>query len=389
MPLKKSKIPILFLGSQMEMAGAQRVLLSQAQWFHRKGYPAQEVFFYDKQDLKKEWQAKYPPSLVSLDAWKKDSFFPFNFFRLVRGQFRLYRLLRKGVLVIVTFTPHSNLLGLPIAWLAGVPVRIGTHHGYIEGSSIWLAWLHGRLTNSRLCNLMVAVSSQVRANAIKHEGARPQRLVVIENGIDSLPIKRLSPRRRGALRAELGIPDKGLLALTVGRMTVQKGHTVLLDAIAKLGNLRAKVIFALAGDGPKRMELEAKAVRLGIADQIRFLGVRRNVNELLLAADLFIQPSLWEGLSLALLEALLAGLPVLATAVEGVVDVVEDESSALLVPPNDPKATAESIERLLNDGRLRKRLGRAGQQRAETYYSVDKMCKSYEALMHGLLINGG
>src|SRR3972149_9651610 len=270
MPLKKSKIPILFLGSQMEMAGAQRVLLSQAQWFHRKGYPVQALFFYDKQDLKKEWQAKYPSSLVSLDAWKKDSFFPFNFFRLVRGQFRLYRLLRKGVLVIVTFTPHSNLLGLPIAWLAGVPVRIGTHHGYIEGSSIWLAWLHGRLTNSRLCNLMVAVSSQVRANAIKHEGARPQRLVVIKNGIDSLPIKRLSPRRRGALRAELGIPDKGLLALTVGRMTVQKGHTVLLDALAKLGNLRAKVIFALAGDGPKRMELEAKAGRLGIADQIRF-----------------------------------------------------------------------------------------------------------------------
>ncbi len=387
MPATQDKFPILFLGTQMEVAGAQRVLLSQARWFHEHGFPVQAVFLYDKQGLAPIWRSQFDFPVISLDGWKPGVFLLVNLFNLVSGLLQLFRLLRKQVKAIITFTPHSNLIGLPLAWLAGVSVRVGTHHGYIEGSSTRLAWLHGRLTNSYLCGAMVAVSEQVRAYAVARERAKATKLVVIENGIEALRVEKLSDASRDALRAEIGVPDGAVLLLTVGRLTVQKGHTVLLDAIAQLKTSGTQSAFAFAGDGPLRAELEQTTQHLGIADHVRFLGVREDINELLLAADIFVQPSLWEGLSLALLEALLAGLPVLATGVEGVVDVVEDGRSALLVPPTDATALASAIERLLEDAGLRERLGLAGQQRVKTRYSIEHMGKAYEDLLHRLVKN--
>jgi len=387
MPAPQDKFSILFLGTQMEVAGAQRALLSQARWFHEHGYSVQAVFFYDKQGLAKIWQRRYKIPVISLEAWKPNLFLPLNIFNLIGGLSRLVSLLRKKVKVIVTFTPHSNLLGLPLGWIAGVPIRIGTHHGYIEGSSSRLAWLHGRLTNSHFCSAMVAVSAQVRQFALRREAADARKLIVIENGVEPLGIKKLSALRRRTLRNKIGATGATTVLLTVGRLTLQKGHTVLLEAIAKLKIIKPRPVFAFAGDGPLKEELKEKAQRLGIAQQVRFLGIRNDVNELLLASDIFVQPSLWEGLSLALLEALLAGLPILATRVEGVIDVVENEYSALLVAPKNSAALAAAIQRLLGDNQLRKRLGRAGQKRALAYYSIEHMCKAYEGLLMGFINN--
>lgn len=375
------KLSIVFLGTQMEVAGAQQVLLSQARWFHQQGHQVQAIFFYDKQALRDKWQKVQPFPVHSLDGWRPNTFAPLNVFHLLAALGRLYRLLQKKTDVLVTFTPHSNLLGLPVAWLAGVPVRIGTHHGHIEGSSRGMAWLHGRLTNSRICGAMVAVSAQVRDYSVKREGAKAYRLAVIPNGIEP----HSAQRDRQEVRRELGIAAEELLFLTVGRLTIQKGHTYLLDAIGRLIAHRATGKFVFAGDGPQRAALEAKANALGITDKILFLGVRNDVADLLAAADVFVQPSLWEGLSLALLEALFAGRPVVATRVEGVVDIVEDEKSALLIPAGDAAALAAALLRIMDDGELRKRLGQAGRQRAAAGFGIDKMCMAYEAVMRQVI----
>jgi glycosyltransferase involved in cell wall biosynthesis len=378
-----SDLTILLLGTQMEVAGAQRVLLSQAHWFQSHGYLVQAVFFYDKQGLKADWLQKNKFPIFSLEAKKIGSNPLFNPFRLIRSCWRLFLLLRRQVNVIISFTPHSNILGLPIAWLAGIPVRIGTHHGYIEGSSRLLAWFHGRLTNSWICSKMVAVSSQVRDYAVKREGADANQIAVIENGIDLIELRK--PADKLLKRSQLGFGDKDVLILTVGRLTVQKGHTYLLDAIARINIEGVKYLFV--GDGPLRAELEAKAKDLGISKTVFFLGVRSDIEELLFVADIFVQPSLWEGLSLALLEALMAGLPVVATRVEGVIDVVEDEKSALLVPSKDAEALAKALTRLISDGGLRYRLSAEGLERVKKSYSVENMCKSYESLIIKLLSN--
>ncbi|MCW5875582.1 MAG: glycosyltransferase [Anaerolineales bacterium] len=378
----KADLPaILFLGTQMELAGAQRNMLAQATWFQEQGYPVQVVFFYDKQGLQEKWRVQFPVPLISLDGWKRGVFPLFNLWRLSKGLWQLYRLL-KPVDVIITFTPHSNLLGLPVAWLAGVAVRIGSHRGQIEGMPKFLQRMHGWLTNSRICSILVAVSAQVRQIAIRDEGARPERVVVIENGIAPLPV---SGRTLATTRKDLGIPANGLFCLTVGRMMVQKGHTYLLDAAAGLATSHPDIYYIFVGDGPLRPELEAKTKQLGLADRVVFLGLREDVGDLLHAADVFVQPSLWEGLSRALLEALFAGKPVLATAVEGVVDVVVTEESALLVPPKDVAALATALGRLAKEPQLRRQLAEAGRQRAESSFSLEIMCRAYEKLIQEMI----
>jgi len=372
---------ILFLGTQMELAGAQRVLLSLARAFHARGYPVQAVFFHDKQNLAESWDAGNEFPVKSLNAWKYGEAFLLNLLRLPFGLLRYISMLRRGVRVVIAFTPDSNLLGLPLAWLLGVPVRIATHHGLIEGTPSLLARLHGWLANRGLLGPVVAVSQQVVDYAVERERMRPECITVIENGIEPLAIGVLGVAHRAQLRAEIGVPEGGLLLLTTGRLTIQKGHTVLLDAIAQLKLDRQDLLFAFAGEGVQRPALEAKAVHLGIENRVRFLGLRHDVDELLLAADIFVQPSLWEGLSLAMLEALLSGSPVLATRVEGVVDVIQDGKTGLLVPPNDAPALAAAIRALIADPDLRARLGRAGKTHVQRHYSVKRMADDYEALI--------
>ena len=382
-----SDLSILFLGTQMEIAGSQRVMLSLARWFQQAGYSVQTVFYYDKQSLEETWQRGAKFQITSLQARKVDSNPISNLFRLLRGQLRLFSMLRKNIKVVIAFTPHSNLLGLPIAWIAGVPVRIGTHHGHIDGSSKLLSWLHGRLTNLPLCSRMVAVSSQVRDYAVQREGASRGKIVVIENGIESVESRDRSSESRRKIRISLGLGEEVTLILTVGRLTLQKGHTYLLDAVKILASKYPRTKFVFAGEGPLRDGLQEKANNLGISNSIQFLGVRDDTEDLLFAADIFVQPSVWEGLSLALLEALRSSLPVVASRVEGVVDVVVDGESALLVPAKDPTALAESIEKLIKDPALRKQLAINGHHRFLEKYSVDRMGRSYEELILNQIAN--
>lgn len=365
----------------MEVAGAQRVLFLLADYFHGQGYPVQAAFMYDKQDLATEWQSQHAYPVVSLGGWKPGGFVLANLVRLAAALLRLFALMRRHE-VAITYTPHSNLLGLPLAWLAGTRVRLGTHHGHIENAPGLLGWLHGRLTNSGMCTRMVCVSSQVRSLAQREEGARLEKLVVIDNGIT--PPTGVAPTsgQKQALRQSLELLPKQLLLITVGRLMLQKGHTHLLDAIHLLDEPNA--VFAFVGDGPLREELEVKALALGIGERVRFVGVRSDVPELLVVADGFVQPSLWEGMSLALLEAMFAGLPIVATRIEASTDVLEHERTALLVEPRDAASLAGALQRMIADAELRTHLGQEAQQVAQQRYTVDVMGAAYARLIQDL-----
>ncbi len=365
----------------MEVAGAQRVLFLLADYFHKNGYPVQAAFVYDKQGLATEWQNQHNYPVVSLAGWKPGGFVLANLARLGGAMLRLFAMLRRHQ-VVITYTPHSNLLGLPLAWLARTRIRLGTHHGHIENTPRILEWLHGRLTNSHACSRMVCVSSQVRSLAQREEGARAEKLVVIENGIIPPHNTALTANQRDALRQSLGVEPEQMLFITVGRLMLQKGHTYLLDAIQQLDEPNA--LFAFIGDGPLRQDLESKAGELAIAERVRFAGVRSDVPDLLKAADVFVQPSLWEGMSLALLEAMFAGLPVVATRIEASTDVLEHERTALLVEPQDPASLAGGLRRMTTDEELRARLGQTAQSVAEQRYTADVMGAAYAQLIEDL-----
>lgn len=381
--MKTEKKPaIVLLGSQMARAGAQEVLLMQARWFHEQGYPVTAAFFYDRDGLASTWQAGAPFPVINLNAWGYRIPLWRKLPRLGPGLWRLWRLLRREkIQIIETFTPDSNLMGLPLAWLAGVRARVATHHGYIEGTGNTERRLHGALVNSGLARRLVAVSAQVAEQAIGEEGVNAARVRVIENGIQPLPHS--TPAARAALRKELGIGEKGLLVLTVARFKLQKGYTYLLDAIRLAGCPEA--VFAFAGDGPLRPEMEAKAIDLGVEKRVRFLGVREDVPALLGAADVYVMPSLWEGLPIALLEAMSAGLPCVVTAVEGVRDILRDGENGRLVPLGDAAALAAALADTLADEAGRARMGAAAKALVAEKYTVERMCHEYEALFLGLL----
>ncbi len=353
------------------------VLLQLADWFHAQGYHVAAAFFYDRDGLAEKWQERYSFPVVDLQAWKKGPAVLKPLW-LVRGILRLFLLIRRERFsAVMAFTHHSNLLALPLAWLAGIPVRVASHRGRILGFPRWQERLHAWMVNSRMATCLVAVSEQVRAESIE-EGVRPAKIRVIPNGVSLTTVKKAERQR---LRREAGVQPKGYLIVSAGRLWPEKGHIHLVRAMPMVAEQLPRAVLAIAGDGVLRPELEAEAQALGVAGYIRFLGVRSDVRAWFAAADLFVLPSNSEGMPMALLEAMGMGAPVVATRVGGVPELVRDGETGKLVPPQNPSALAEAIVSLLRDKAERARLAQNGQIYVMKYYSVEKMYERYMRLL--------
>ena len=375
---EKQRAGILFLGSQMAVGGAQMLLFYQAQWFYQQGYRVEVAFLYDRDQLAAEWQARYPFPVRDLRFPRPGTGGVGAVVSMMGGLWRLWRLMRTGRFAAVqTFTHHSNLLGIPPAWLAGVPVRLASHHGRIGGFPAWMNRLHTWMINAGLATCLVVVSEQVRQQSIA-DGISPARIVLIPNGVAQAAA---AADARPRLRSQLGVSEEGSLVLSVGRLAPQKGHHYLLQAVPAVLAQWPQTVFALVGDGSSRPELEAEAQRLGIESQVRFLGTQANVPDWLAAADVFVLPSISEGLPVALLEAMIAGRAVVATDVGGVGEVVQDGQTGRLVPPADVPALAQGLLDLLKDEVERSRLAAAGQERVKRDYTLEEMCKRYAGLI--------
>jgi glycosyltransferase involved in cell wall biosynthesis len=212
----------------------------------------------------------------------------------------------------------------------------------------------------------IGVSSEIGERLTSEFGLLSERVRVVHNGV---PMR--SPER-GASQQALR-PGNSAQVVTVARLELQKDHMSLLRAAAMLPGVR----FIFAGEGPERANLEDRVARLGLGNRVIFLGQRDDVPHLLASSDLFVLPSLHEGLPLALLEAMALGLPVVASSIGGIREVVTDGKTGLLVPPGDPVALAGAIGRLFDDPELARRLSTAAQESVRERFSV-------EAMVHGV-----
>lgn len=371
-------LSILLLGTQMATGGAQKVLLDQAHWFHQRGHKVVVAFFYDKENLLAKWQAGSDFPIIDLKAFQNGGGGIVNGLLIVKGLFSLWRLLRREKCdVIETFTHDSNMLALPVAWLAGVPVRIATHHGVIENFPRWRERIHTWQVNHGIAQLLVAVSSRIKQQAIL-EGVNDDRITVIKNGIAPLSFEGVN---KSGLRKEAGLKDDDLFAVSVGRLVYQKAHSILIQAMPSILKEYPNLKLGICGDGVLRSELEAQILRLELSDSVRLLGIRDNVSSFLAVADVFVLPSRWEGLPIALLEAMSAGLPVVATKVEGVDEVVKDGEHGLLVSVDDAEELANAILQLLKDKQLRLKMGAAAKAHVLEHYTENIMCEKYFQLM--------
>jgi glycosyltransferase involved in cell wall biosynthesis len=241
---------------------------------------------------------------------------------------------------------------------------------------------------NRAVDAVAAISSKV-ADVLGAAGVAPDHLRIIPSGVDCEHFHPANLSEREGARTRLGIAQSDFLVGTVGMLEERKGHRYLLEAIAILNRTRgaaSRIKCAIAGEGAMRDQLATLTRELGIAGDILFLGMISDSRHLLDALDVFVFPSLKEGLGVALLEAMACGLPVVATRAGGITDIVEDNHSGLLVPLREPGPMADAIASLDEDIIRRSRLGSAGRVRVAENFSMDAMTKNTINLYRACLV---
>jgi len=223
----------------------------------------------------------------------------------------------------------------------------------------------------------IAVSEAVRRELIDDVGIPARKVVLIHNGIDltPVPLGDLTARRE-----TLRLSSEEIVLVAVGRLAEIKNYNMLLEAFARAVKELPVLRLVMVGDGPERAKLEATAMHLGLSDRVHFLGARDDVREWLALSHVFVLPSLYEGISIALLEAMAAGLPAVATQVGGNPEVVTDQQNGILVESGDVEGFARALVVLARDEALRERMGRAARKRIEMKFDLNRSVRQYEEI---------
>jgi glycosyltransferase involved in cell wall biosynthesis len=303
------------------------------------------------------------------------------------GLVRLRKLLQSDPYQIVhTHTSKAGFVGRLAAWLAGVPVIVHTAHGFAfhERSSASARFFYSRLewVASRWCDRIVSVSEFHRRWALELGICRPTQILAICNGIAGVRSPSIAPVE---VRRRLGVREGDLLILSVARLAADKGLEYLIQAAAILQRTERRFHVVIAGDGPVRSQLQNLARSLSITQRVTFLGFREDVDDLLAACDLVVLPSLREGLSIALLEAMAAGKPIIATSIGSHLELASQAEIARLVPPADSQSICAAILRFARDPALMARLGTSARALFESRYTEERMLSCYRQLYFDLL----
>lgn len=285
--------------------------------------------------------------------------------------------------VVHTHTSKAGVLGRLAAWLAGVPVVVHTPHGHVfyghfgrlaSRAFLWIERLFARRTT-----WLIALTEAEREEHLARGVGCADRFAVVPSGID-LARFRDAGGKAGRRPQVVDCPSEAIVVGSVGWLTPVKGHRVLLEAVAKLRRRWRRVHVVIVGSGPLRDDLARLAQAHGMADAVHFLGARSDVPDCLAAMDIYVQPSLNEGMGRALIEAMAAGRPVVASRTGGIPAIVDDRKTGLLVPPGDPGALAAAIGELIEHPELAQALGQAARERIDETFSVSAMVRAVEAV---------
>jgi len=293
--------------------------------------------------------------------------------------------------IVHTHTSKAGLIGRLAAWMARVPMIIHTPHGHVFyghfGRSLSRIFLQMEKLLGRITDHLIALTPEEGNDYLSLRVSRPNNTSVIHSGVD---VRRFieGTKERTRKRKELGIPLDAIAVGYVGWLLPIKGVTYLVSAMAKVLERHPKSLLVLVGKGDDKAEEEIKlkeqVEKSGLDDKVRFLGWRSDVDEIMGCFDIFVLPSLNEGMGRVLVEAMAAGLPIVASRVGGIPDLLKDGQTGILVPPADATALENAIFDLIEDKEKRKRLGQAGTKMCQ-HYSTEAMVERIENLYTALL----
>jgi glycosyltransferase involved in cell wall biosynthesis len=289
---------------------------------------------------------------------------------------RLHAFIRRGRYDVVhTHASKAGVTGRIAAWLAGTPVVVHTAHGWAfdreEPPLIHAFQVAIERLCAAFCQAIVVVAEADRRRGLALGIGRPAQYALIRSGIELARYRDLSIDR-AALRMSLGIPDEAFVVGTVGRLARQKSPLDLLDAFVRLAARRPESHLVMVGDGPLRPEVEAAARQARVEARVHLLGLRHDVPALLRAFDVMALASRWEGLPRVFPQAMAAGLPIVATRVNGAPDAIAHGENGWLVDVGDMADMARRLESLAADPALARRMGAAGRARVDEF-SAERM----------------
>ncbi len=295
----------------------------------------------------------------------------------IRLVWHLARVLRREqVDILHCHNTFPKLYGALAALASGTRAVVVTQHA-VDYDGRNQKWDLTSFVNP-LVSQFLTVSEHVLSVSCETRRVVRERSSVLYNGIDT---SRFAPRKQKTSKLPVKIG-------CVGRLSKEKRHDILLEALSQIQTSRRPGL-VLVGDGPTRQSLENQIQDSDLAKDVRLLGTCHNVPSILKDFDIFVLASDTEGLPVALLEAMATGLPVIATRVGGVPELVEDGVNGFLVPPGDPGELASAIEKLVCDAELRQRMGAAGRQKAVRQFSIQTAARKHEELYRALLDNHG
>jgi glycosyltransferase involved in cell wall biosynthesis len=356
---------ILYLSTSSGPGGAERLVNKLAVGFTNESFRS-VVCLFRPGWVQQQCEADGIPTTVIPNKGAFDIVWLKRFITLIR---------KEQVRLIHAHEFDAIVHGTLAAVIARIPI-VATIHGknyYWEKSTRRVAY---RLASR--CARVVAVSENLKRFVTERTGIPARRIRVIYNGIDSFPD--IHPHEQARLRNEIGLDNEDQIVGTVGSLYPIKGHRFLIEAIPAIIRACPRARFLLVGRGDQEIPLKEQVKRLGIERYVYFLGLRQDINRLLSIMDVFVLPSLSEGLSVATLEAMASAKPVIATRVGGNPELVVEGETGMLVPSEDDQALVRSIVGLLSDTSLARRLGQRGRARVEQRFQLQMMLRKYQEL---------
>jgi glycosyltransferase involved in cell wall biosynthesis len=367
--VKRADLKLLVLTDELEVGGTQRQIATLVKHLPAVGVRPVVGYFLKRSYLADEMIAAGCPVVQVARHGRLDPTFPLRLARLIRGQ-------RPDVLHCVALS--AEFWGLIAHVLAG---RRAAFVSSIRGRYEWYAPLQWRVKAviSRFSDCVVANAAAGANYAIERGGVPESKVVIVPNGLD---LEEFDRAAAAGWPPELASLPAGQRLIFVGRLVDHKNVPCLLRAMAELRRLQVPAQLCVVGDGPLRASLARLAADLGIQDNVHWLGERDDIPAILAGADCLLLSSHREGLSNAILEGMAAGLPVVATAVGGNVELVKDAETGWLVQDDDHMALAARAAALLADADLRRRLGAAARRRVAEQYSEAMMVARMAEIYH-------
>jgi glycosyltransferase involved in cell wall biosynthesis len=375
----QTKACIVFVIDSLVVGGAESQMVMLAAELHKHGYNC-EVFA-----LRAE--GAYFETLKSLGIPVTNGEFAKGRDRiaLLFGVWHLWRCIyKKRPCVVHTYLPLSNFIGSIVGRLAGASVVITSRRGLGKHQDMESRWKYFDRISNALSSTISVNSKAVATDTLKRDGVDRNKIVCIYNGL-SLSRFNLPANTRELMRSKLGLSKSDFAWVKVANLVGYKGHIDLLQAFAEFSNSFSARLFLVGRDRGAQSDIEVMVSKLGIASRVVFLGDRSDVPEILSAMDGYVMASHTEGFSNAILEAMAARMPIVATNVGGNAEALQDGELGILVEPHNHIALANAMQQIMDNKELRQRLAFAAEQTVREKYSVKSMVDSYLKLyQHGL-----